>query len=114
MKNLFTLFLLSFIIQNTWGQQGPNALQEPGMFIGLANGQRVYARKSKMKSPLLKKNFFGENDWAQYVVAGVHYFQNKEGFYPRLNSSKRADFAKRSSVGRISKFYTSRTSYNNY
>jgi hypothetical protein len=44
----------------------------------------------------------------------VQYFQNEEGFYTRLNNSKRADFAKRSSVGRISKFYTSKTSYNNY
>ncbi|MBD0327753.1 MAG: hypothetical protein ICV68_15060 [Pyrinomonadaceae bacterium] len=114
MKNLLLLFLLSVITQYTWGQQVPNDLREPGLFIGLANGQRIYARKLQMKSPIFKKDFFIVNDSAQYDLAGVQYFQNEEGFYTRVHNSKRSDFAKRSSVGRISKFYTAKTSYNNY
>lgn len=106
--------MLSFLVGNARGQQAPNNTREAGLFIGLMNGQRVYARKLQLKSPLFKKSVFIVNDSAQYDQAAVQYFQDDEGFYTRLNARKRSDFAKRTSVGRISKFYTSRTSYNNY
>ncbi|WP_115374743.1 hypothetical protein [Adhaeribacter pallidiroseus] len=112
-KNLIFLFL-SLLVRNVCGQVAPTNLQEPGMFIGLNNGQRVYARKLQMKSPIFKKSFILVNDSAQYDMAAVQYFQDQEGFYTRITNSKRSDFAKRVSVGKISKFYSSRTSYDNY
>ncbi len=99
---------------NTWGQGASTNIQEPGLFIGLNNGQRVYARKLQIKSPLFKKSFVLINDSAQYDMAAVQYFQDEEGFYTRISNSKRSDFAKRISVGKISKFYTSKTTYDNY
>jgi len=114
MKKYFILLFLGVLVRNTWGQVAPTNLQEPGMFIGLNNGQRVYARKLQIKSPIFKKSFVLLNDSAQYDMAAVQYFQDQEGFYTRISNSKRADFAKRVSVGRISRFYTSKISYDNY
>ena len=114
MKNYFYIILLCLLTATAWGQQVPNDLQEPGMFIGLNNGQRVYARKLQMKSPIFKKSFVLVNDSAQFDLASVQYFQNEDGFYTRITNGKRSDFAKRVSVGKISKFYTSKTTYDGY
>lgn len=114
MKKYFIILLCSILTGNSWGQVAPTNIQEPGMFIGLNNGQRVYARKLQVKSPIFKKNFVLVNDSAQYDMAAVQYFQDEEGFYTRISHNKRSDFAKRVSVGKISKFYTSKTSYDNY
>ncbi len=115
MKKYFIILIWGLLVRNTWGQVAPtNNLQEPGMFIGLNNGQRVYARKLQIKSPIFKKSFILVNDSAQYDMAAVQYFQDQEGFYTRITNSKRSDFAKRILVGKISKFYSSKTSYDNY
>lgn len=114
MKKYFFILLLSVLYVTAWAQIAPNTIQEPGMFIGLNNGQRVYARKLQLKSPVFKKSFVLVNDSAQYDMAAVEYFQNEDGFYSRITNGRRSDFAKRVSVGRISKFYTSKTSYDGY
>ena len=114
MKKYFIIFILSLLVRHTWAQVAPTNLQEPGMFIGLNNGQRVYARKLQIKSPVFKKSFILVNDSAQYDMAAVQYFQDQDGFYTRITNSKRSDFAKRVSAGKISKFYSSKTSYDNY
>ncbi|QNF32768.1 hypothetical protein HUW51_08495 [Adhaeribacter swui] len=114
MKKYFLLLFLGLLVWNTYGQTGTTNLQEPGLFVGLNNGQRIYARKLQVKSPVFKKSFILIDDSAQYDLAGVQYFQDQQGFYTRVSNSKRSDFAKRVSVGKISKFYTSKTSYDNY
>ncbi|PSR55203.1 hypothetical protein AHMF7605_17665 [Adhaeribacter arboris] len=114
MKKYLLLLLLGLFSPFSWGQIAPTDIQEPGLFIGLNNGQRVYARKLQIKSPLFKKTFVLINDSAQYDMSNVQYFQDEEGFYTRISNNKRSDFAKRVSVGKISKFYTSKTSYDNY
>lgn len=114
MKNYFLILLLGILAITAHGQNSPNDIQEPGMFIGLNNGQRVYARKMQIKSPIFKKSFVLVNDSAQFDLASVQYFQNEDGFYSRITNGKRSDFAKRVSVGKISKFYTSKTTYDGY
>jgi len=85
-------------------------------FVGLANGQKVYARRVQLKSPFLKSNYFLLDDSIRYEVSTVRYYQNENGFFLKISDPYGGtdDFAQRVLSGRISKYYVSKTFYNNY
>jgi hypothetical protein len=83
-------------------------------FVGLNNGQRVYAKRVQIKSPLLKSNYFLLDDSIRFSTEAVKYYQNEDGFFLKIEDPYgRDDFAERLISGRISKYYISKTYYNN-
>jgi len=85
-------------------------------FVGLANGQKVYARRVQVKSPFLKSNYFLLDDSIRFETSAVKYYQNENGFFLKISDPYGGsdDFAQRVLNGRISKYYISKTFYNNY
>ena len=83
-------------------------------FVGLMNGQKVYAKRVQLKNPFLKGSYFLLDDTLRYPLNSVKYYQNDNGYFLRIsNPYDRDDFAKRTISGRISKYYVSKTYYNN-
>ncbi|MFD2246812.1 hypothetical protein [Pontibacter ruber] len=111
MTKLFSLILLGLSLCLSAQAQG---YQDRRHFIQLYDGQTVFANKVQYKSPLFKGNYFLLDDSLKYNIEAVNVYQNKEGYFARVSSGGRYDdFAKRIIEGpRISKFYTTRTSYN--
>lgn len=115
MKQL--IFLLSFIclpffsFSQTVDDNDPRT-----QFVGLANGQKVYARRVQVKSPFLKSNYFLLDDSIRFETSAVKYYQNEKGFFLKISDpyGRGDDFAERVLNGRISKYYISKTFYNNY
>ena len=65
-------------------------------FIGLQNGEKVYAKRVQLKNPFLKGSYFLLDDTLRYPLSSVKYYQNDNGYFLR-----------------ISKYYVSKTFYNN-
>jgi hypothetical protein len=111
---LFFLLLLTipyFSVAQVTSEQDARA-----NFVGLQNGQRVYAKRVQLKSPLLKSNYFLLDDTTRFSVSAVRYYQNENGFFLKILDplGGREDFARRLMSGRISKYYTTRTTYDNF
>lgn len=107
----FALLLFSVAVQ----AQGikPQSEEDKGFFVGLYNGDRLYARKIQMKSPLFKGDFFLLDDSLRIPTNSIKYYQNREGFFVRVGDiTGRNAFAKRVMDGRISKYYTTVNAYN--
>lgn len=112
MKNLLILFCLCCFPYFASAQNGND---NRAHFVGLNNGEKVYARRVQLKSPLLKSNYFLLDDSIRFSVSAVKYYQNDNGFFLKIaDPYGRDDFAERVVSGRISKYFISRTSYNNY
>ena len=115
MKKLIFLFYLFCLPFFSFSQNGSD--NDPRtQFVGLANGQQVYARRVQLKSPFLKSNYFLLDDSIRYEVSAVRYYQNENGFFLKISDPYGGtdDFAQRVISGRISKYYVSKTFYNNY
>lgn len=113
MKYRFLLSLLVFLPLLS-SAQTPDKDDPRAQFVGLNNGQRVYAKRVQIKSPLLKSNYFLLDDSIRFSPEAVKYYQNSEGFFLKIEDPYgRDDFAKRLISGRISKYYISKTYYNN-
>ena len=83
-----------------------------GSFIGLINGQNIPATYIQYKTPLFKPRYFLVNDSMRIAADQVYRYQDETGYYERISLERsNQEFAKRESTGRISKFYTARTSY---
>jgi hypothetical protein len=94
--------------------QTPQADDPRAQFVGLNNGQRVYAKRVQIKSPLLKSNYFLLDDSIRFATEAVRYYQNEDGFFLKVSDPYgRDEFAERLISGRISKYYISKTYYNN-
>jgi hypothetical protein len=111
MTKYFTLLLLALTLGLSAQAQG---YQDRRHFIQLHNGQTIFANRVQYKSPLFKGNYFLVDDSLKYNIESVNVYQNNEGYFARVSSGNQYDdFAKRILEGpRISKFYTTRTSYN--
>jgi hypothetical protein len=112
MKRSYFLLLLCLLLgASAQAQLNPN--QPKQYFIQFQNGQVIYANKIELKSPIFKSNYFLVDDSLKYNPSMVGVFQNEDGYFARIESGKSYDaFAKRILEGpRISKFYTTRTSY---
>lgn len=108
---LLVLLLSSWAVQAQGVQ--PQKEEDKGYFIGLFSGERIHANKIQMKSPLFKGDFFLVDDSLRYPTNSIKYYQNKEGFFVRVGDmSGRNAFAKRIMNGRISKYYTTVSAYN--
>jgi hypothetical protein len=113
MKYRFLLALLLLLPFFSPGQT-PDADDPRSQFVGLNNGQRVYAKRVQIKSPLLKSNYFLLDDSIRFATEAVKYYQNEDGFFLKISDPYgRDDFAERLISGRISKYYISKTYYNN-
>ncbi|MGV3638908.1 MAG: hypothetical protein ACO1NZ_00235 [Adhaeribacter sp.] len=109
-------FFLSLLLLLSFGSQAqtPQADDPRSQFVGLNNGQRVYAKRVQIKSPLLKSNYFLLDDSIRFATEAVKYYQNEDGFFLKIEDPYgRDDFAERLISGRISKYYISKTYYNN-
>lgn len=113
MKYIVFFFLLSVIPLVGSAQQGSD--NDPRVyFVGLKTGEKFYAKRVQIKSPLLKSNYFLLDDSLKFPISAVKYYQNENGFYLRIsNPYERDDFARRVISGRISKYSISKTYYNN-
>ena len=113
MKYPFLLTLLLLLPCFSQGQT-TDADDPRSQFVGLNNGQRVYAKRVQIKSPLLKSNYFLLDDSIRFATEAVKYYQNEDGFFLKISDPYgRDDFAERLISGRISKYYISKTYYNN-
>lgn len=109
--SLFTFVLLLFSVA-VQAQTEPQQEEDKGFFIGLYNGERIYASKIRMKSPLFKGDFFLLDDSLRYPTNSIKYYQNRDGFFVRVGDvTGRNAFAKRIMDGRISKYYTTVSAY---
>jgi hypothetical protein len=107
----FVLLLFSVAVQAQGVQ--PQAEEDKGFFIGLYSGERIYANKIQMKSPLFKGDFFLLDDSLRYPTNSIKYYQNRDGFFVRVGDvTGRNAFAKRIMNGRIAKYYTTVSAYN--
>jgi hypothetical protein len=113
MKYRFLLALL-FLLPIFSNAQTAGKDDARSQFVGLNNGQRVYAKRVQIKSPLLKSNYFLLDDSIRFATEAVKYYQNQDGFFLKVaDPYGRDDFAERLIEGRISKYYISKTYYNN-
>lgn len=109
-------FFLAFLLMLPFfsSAQTPETDDSRAQFVGLNNGQRVYAKRVQIKSPLLKSNYFLLDDSIRYSTEAVKYYQNERGFFLKVSDPYgRDEFAERLINGRISKYYISKTYYNN-
>ena len=109
-------FILAFLLLLPLfsSAQTPETDDPRAHFVGLNNGQRVYAKRVQIKSPLLKSNYFLLDDSIRFATEAVKYYQNEDGFFLKISDPYgRDDFAERLISGRISKYYISKTYYNN-
>ena len=113
MKYRFLLFLILCLPLGAMAQVGSD--NDPRThFVGLTNGQKVYAKRVQLKNPFLKGSYFLLDDSLRFPLNSVKYYQNDNGYFLRIsNPYDRDDFAKRTISGRISKYYVSKTFYNN-
>lgn len=108
------LLALLFLLPAFSHAQTPGTEDARAQFVGLNNGQRVYAKRVQIKSPLLKSNYFLLDDSIRFATEAVKYYQNQDGFFLKVaDPYGRDDFAERLIEGRISKYYISKTYYNN-
>jgi len=110
-KQFCFLFILGFILCFN-----ASAQRTRPYFIKLQTGEVIEARKIQLKSPIFKSNYFLLDDSLRYSPSVVSTFENEDGYFARVEPGNNQDaFAKRIVEGpRIEKFYTSRTTYENY
>lgn len=108
---LFTMVLLLFAVA-TQAQDQEHRDADRGFFVGLYNGERIYANRIQQKSPLFKGDYFLLDDTLRLPTNSIKYYQNRDGFYVRLGDPRgQSVFAKRVISGRISKYYTTVMDY---
>lgn len=110
-KQLYLFLILCFIT----GVEA-TAQRTQRYFLKLQSGEVIEANKIQLKSPLFKSNYFLMDDSLKYSPAQVSTYQNEDGYYARVEPGNSSEaFAKRILEGpRVEKFYTSRTTYENY
>lgn len=114
MTKIKTLCLL--VLGLLLGYTGFAQTGEGRFFVQLQDGRIYYADRLQYKSPIFKSNYFLLDDSLKFNPSMVNIFQNEEGYFARVEAGKSQDsFAKRISDGpRIDRFYTTRTTYDQY
>ncbi len=110
-RYLFLLLILCLVS----GFEASAQIIQP-YFVKLHSGEVIPARKIQLKSPFFKSNYFLIDDSLRVTPDMVSTYQNEDGFFARVEPGGSPDaFARRVIEGpRIDKFYTSRTTYDNY